>query len=171
MGRINGIFIKYEPHYHKMIGDKDLTPEEAYRIFYNFLREFKFIGTFHWYMNKMFGSFSQLYKTYFIERVTNYKAYCDRINHVRKVTDFYHWYRDIVLLFPFAYVDNDYNCYTNRGCISYTKVKYIEEMWELYCQEQKLIYSEIQIKKENEENIDNVIENWEKILENCGYSV
>lgn len=175
MARVNANFIDYDSHYYRMIGEWDITPEEAFKRFYNFLRDFKFIGTFHYYMNLKFGSYSQLYKQYFIERVNNYQRYCNMVNkrHNRlyhKGANLYPWYDDIVLLFPFAY--NNEDAYDRYGRISYGKLHYITELWRMYCSEQKITHSTIQVNKEKEDETmaDNSRTNIVNILENCGYT-
>ena len=175
MAMVNANFIDYDSHYYRMIGEWDITPEDAFKRFYNFLRDFKFIGTFHYYMNKDFGSYSQLYKQYFIERVNNYQGHCDMVNARRnrlynKGATLYPWYDDLVLLFPFTY--NNEDAYDRYGRISYGKLHYITELWRMYCSEQKITHSTIQIKEKEDETIaDNPRCSWENILEGCGFTV
>ena len=175
MANVHAHFIDYDRFYYKMIGEWDITPEEAYKTYYNFLKDFKFIGTFHYYMNKMFGSYSQLYKKFFIERVNNYQRYCNcnNMHHTafnEKGATLYPWYMDEVLLFPFAY--NNQETYDRYGGISYGKLHYITELWRMYCNEQKITYSTIKIKEEEDEtDASDTRCSWEKILEGCGYTV
>ena len=172
MANVHAHFIDYDRHYYRMIGEWDITPEEAYKTYYNFLKDFKFIGTFHYYMNKEFGSYSQLYKQYFIERVSNYQHYCNYNNSLHATFNergatLYPWYNDIVLLFPFAY--NNKDTYDEHGCIQYNKIHYIRELWKMYCSEHKITHSIIQIN--NETMADNSRRAFSTILEGCGFEI
>jgi hypothetical protein len=95
-------------------------------------------------------------------------------NHNRlyhKGANLYPWYDDLVLLFPFAY--NNEDAYDRYGGISYGKLHYIIELWRMYCSEQKITHSTIQIRKEKEDETmaDNPRCSWENILEGCGFTV
>lgn len=168
MATINWYLIKYDPFYRKMIGDKELTPQEALKIFLDFLKRFKFIGTFHHFLNYKYSSFSQLYSTYFIERITHYTELCYVCGV--KGESFYHWYDDDRLLFPFIYKDDD-----GFPAVWHRKKEYIRGLWEMYCDENKLRYSTIKIntnlliKGDTIQPIEEEKIKLIKILEECGY--
>ena len=170
MATIDSRFVHYDMHYRRMIGNYDITPLEAFEVFMKFLKEFKFIGTFHYYLNQKYGSFSQYYKKYFLKRTVHYQSYSDNSHSIFGEKFVYNWFEDTFLLFPFAY--NDEGVFRPYG-ISYDRIRYLKEFWYLYCQENKITDSIILVNKEenNERNIGDTIKKWEKILENCGYSI
>lgn len=125
MATINSRFAHYDMHYRRMIGNYDITPLEAFGVFMKFLKEFKFIGTFHYYLNQKYGSFSQYYKKYFLKRTAHYQSYCDTDDSIFRGKIIYNWFEDTVLLFPFAY--NDEGDFSLYGNISYTRIQYLIE--------------------------------------------
>lgn len=171
MATINSRFAYYDRHYRRMIGNYNITPLEAFGVFMKFLKEFKFIGTFHYYLNQKYGSFSQYYKKYFLKRTAHYQSYCDNYVGIFRGKIIYNWFEDTVLLFPFAYNDEgDLRLYGN---IPYTRIQYLKEFWHLYCQENKITDSIILVNKEenDEKDIGNTRRTWQVILEECGFRI
>ena len=170
MATIDSRFVYYDTHYRRMIGNYDITPLEAFETFMKFLKEFKFIGTFHYYLNQKYGSFSQYYKKFFLKRAVHYQSYSDNSHSIYGGKIVYNWFKDTFLLFPFAY--NDKGDFSPYG-MSYTRIMYLKEFWYLYCQENKITDSIILVdKKENDEKyIGNTRCSWEVILEECGFRI
>ena len=162
MATIDSRFVYYDAHYRRMIGNYDITPLEAFGVFMKFLKEFKFIGTFHYYLNQKYGSFSQYYKKYFLKRTAHYQSYCDTDDSIFRGKIIYNWFEDTVLLFPFAY--NDEGDFSLYGNIPYTRIQYLKEFWYLYCQENKITDSIILANKEenDEKDIGDSIKNGKK---------
>jgi hypothetical protein len=153
-----------------MIGNYDITPLEAFEVFMKFLKEFKFIGTFHYYLNQKYGSFSQYYKKFFLKRTAHYQSYSDNSHSIFGGKFVYNWFEDTFLLFPFAY--NDKGVFRPYS-ISYTRIMYLKEFWYLYCQENKITNSIILVDKEenNERNIGDTRCSWQNLLEECGFRI
>jgi len=166
MATIDSRFVHYDMHYRRMIGNYDITPLEAFRVFMKFLKEFKFIGTFHYYLNQKYGSFSQYYKNFFLKRIVHYQSYSDNSHSIYYGKLVYNWFEDTVLLFPFA----DFSLY---GSISHARIRYLKEFWYLYCQENKITDSIILVDKEenDEKDIGDTRCSWQVILEECGFRI
>ena len=171
MATIDTRFVYYDMHYRRMIGNYDITPLEAFETFMKFLKEFKFIGTFHYYLNQKYGSFSQYYKKFFLKRTAHYQSYSDNSHSIFGGKCLYNWFEDTFLLFPFAYNDEgDLRLYGN---IPYTRIQYLKEFWYLYCQENKITDSIILVDKEenDEKDIGDTRRTWQAILEECGFRI
>ena len=170
MATIDTRFVYYDTNYRRMIGNYDITPLEAFEVFMKFLKEFKFIGTFHYYLNQKYGSFSQYYKKFFLKRTAHYQSYSDNSHSIFGGKFVYNWFEDTFLLFPFAY--NDKGVFRPYS-ISYTRIMYLKEFWHLYCQENKITDSIILVDKEenDERDIGDTRRTWQVILEECGFRV
>jgi hypothetical protein len=166
MATIDSRFVHYDMHYRRMIGNYDITPLEAFEAFMKFLKEFKFIGTFHYYLNQKYGSFSQYYKKYFLKRTVHYQSYSDNSHSIFGGKFVYNWFEDTFLLFPFA----DFSLY---GSMSYARIMYLKEFWYLYCQENKITNSIILVNKEknDEKDIGDTRCSWQNLLEECGFRI
>lgn len=170
MATIDLCFVYYDMYYRRMIGNYDITPLEAFETFMKFLKEFKFIGTFHYYLNQKYGSFSQYYKKFFLKRTVHYQSYSDNSRSIFGGKYVYNWFEDTFLLFPFAYNDKgDFELYG----ISYARIRYLEEFWYLYCQENKITDSIILVDKEenDEKDIGDTRCSWQNLLEECGFKI
>ena len=170
MATIDSRFVRYDMHYRRMIGNYDITPFEAFEAYMKFLKEFKFIGTFHYYLNQKYGSFSQYYRNFFLKRTVHYQSYCDNSRSIFGGKFVYNWFGDTFLLFPFAYNDKvDFGPYF----ISYARIRYLIGFWYLYCQENKITDSIILVDKEenDEKDIGDTRRTWQAILEECGFRI
>lgn len=170
MATIDSRFVHYDRHYRRMIGNYDITPLEAFEAFMKFLKEFKFIGTFHYYLNQTYGSFSQYYKKYFLKRAVHYQSYSDNSYSRFGEKYVYNWFEDTFLLFPFVYNDKgNFRSYS----ISYARIMYLKEFWYLYCQENKITDSIILVNKEenDEKDIGDTRCTWQNLLEECGFRI
>ena len=136
-------FLQYACNYHRMIGDKEFTPLEAYKIFHNFLKEINAIGYFKYCMFKEYGSGSYLYRKYFEAKLTFNWIQMEIHNTRNKNKRIFLWYTDIGLLFPFS--------------VPYAKPSYLDgywktvfDLWTEYCADKKITYSVINLKNYNE---------------------
>lgn len=165
MRYLNARVFRSEYMYRKMVGDKDITPEEAYKIFYMFLKRYKYMGVFLRKMRDEFGVNAQMYRVYFINRIKTYQAHANKFNNFTYHRPVYYWCEDIHLFFPFLPIENE--TYLTTWYKYWTE---LHEFWKLFCQENKLMTSQILLKSnDNEENISDTRCAWEGVLEECGF--
>lgn len=157
--------VTFDPHWKKMIGDKELTTDEAYKEWIKFLKGFKYYDFFLSNMRKYFGNNCFMYKKYF-SVYTSYMTECVNTKDYGRPY-WYYWTMDRHLIKPFTYT---HAFREKRRREIDVKLMEISKMWEHYCSDKKLTYSMI-IPDKKDDYTDIRGCSWEKILEECDYPV
>lgn len=152
--------IYYDPHYKLMIGDWFLPPEEAFRIYISFLKEF---GFYRWFVGKLVKFYkqnAQMYKKHFIMWSSDISDFVSKTKRHN-----YKWCYDKALLFPFLYMED----VDNTQEWDSKELSEIFTYWEEYCKIKKLNNSII--KGKTDEYTDYRGRTWKEILGECDYPV
>lgn len=119
-------------NFRVMIGDRILTPQEAFKIYISFLKAYGFYPFFLKAMRKYYGVNYQMYKTHFLMWSTEIAEHGEKQRHYK-----YFWYNDLYLLLPFVY-KKDYDSDVDGETVI--------ELYQFFCEyirTEKLFYSQI----------------------------
>lgn len=152
--------LTFSKNHVKMIGDKEFTIDEAFKIYMSFLRGFGYYKQFLYGLRKFFGNSYQMYRQFFKIWITSLVKHENRSYH-------YFWTNDRVILLPFWPHPEVNDAFYNNSKV-YKEIREFLECWRLYCEENKLVFSKIKLDEEDEYT-DYRGYTWEDILEECGY--